>query len=133
MSTTVNIPFVDDEENNGDNESLSSNDASAARAYRRSISHRKGVNLRLIIDENGGSSDSEAEKLDKPGPLISDLSKNPPSLGLRRNSFSMPALNETDLDALRSLHMKSMNDEDDSEDMETPEKSNESLNEIQVS
>lgn len=135
-NTAINIPFADDEEismqNGHSNESLSSNDsAERARLYQRSISHRKGANLCIIIDKS--DSDNEAEKRDKPGPLISDLTKNVldvPAMGLRRNSFSMPALNETDLDALRDLHMKSMNDEDD---METPEKSSESLSEVQVS
>lgn len=132
-NTAINIPFVDDDEqamNNGhSNESLSSNDsAERARLYQRSISQRKGANLRIIIDNT--DSDSEMERRDKPGPLISDSTKSVPSIGLRRNSFSMPTLNEADLDALRDLHMKSMNDEDD---METPEKSSESLSEVQVS
>lgn len=139
-TTAINIPFVDDDEeqamhNGHSNESLSSNDsAERARLYQRSISQRKGANLRIIIDNS--DTDNEMEKRDKPGPLISDLAKNVldvPAMGLRRNSFSMPALNENDLDALRELHMKSMNDEDDIEDMETPEKSSESLSEVQVS
>jgi hypothetical protein len=71
------------------------------------------------------------EKRDKPGPLISDLCNQleAPTLGLRRNSFSMPALNEVDLDALRALHMDAMED-GESEDIE---KSNDSLNDITVS
>lgn len=137
-SAIVNIPFVDDEEdkvihNGNSNDSL--NSLERAEKYQRSISHRKGVNLRIIIDDvDGGGDNEEREKLDKPGPLISDLVKNAldvPTMGLRRNSFSMPALNENDLDALRALHMKSINVDDD---METPEKgSKESLSDIQVS
>lgn len=129
--TVVEIPFVDDDEQshvmvNG-NSKLSDEKSPI---HKRSISERKGANLRLIID--GDDSDNEMEKRDKPGPLISDLSNQlevAPTLGLRRNSFSMPALNEVDLDALRALHMNATED-DESEDNE---KSKDSLNEITVS
>lgn len=115
--TLVDIPYVDDE---------------VPQTPKKSISERKGANLRVII--NGDDSDNENEKRDKPGPLISDLCKqieSPPALGLRRNSFSMPTLNEIDLDALRALHMNAMNE--DGEESEETEKSKESLNEITVS
>ncbi|CAG9808813.1 unnamed protein product [Chironomus riparius] len=151
--TEINIPFADEEtpqvkhktQNviNSSNESISSNDSDTrAQMYKRSISARKGANLRIQID-NASSSDDEAdnkslesEKRDKPGPLISDLVKTvseAPAVGLRRNSFSMPALNEIDLDALRSLHMQAVDDEhdDDTDDFD-PMKSKESLSEIHV-
>lgn len=152
----INIPFADDDEAtpqvkhktqnaiNNSRESLSSNDSFAeAQRYRRSLSARKGANLRIQIERPSSSSESEveekhlaAENLDKPGPLISDMVKTmseSPVLGLRRNSFSMPALNELDLDALRSLHMKSINDEEDDDDENVdPMKSKESLSEINV-
>lgn len=151
--TAINIPFADEEEMTpqvkhkipdkiaNSNESISSNDSDAqAKKYQRSLSARKGANLRIEIERPSSSSEDEidpktleAEKRDKPGPLISDMVKSisdAPILGLRRNSFSMPALNELDLDALRSLHMAAVNDDDDDMD---PMKSKESLSEINVS
>lgn len=125
--TNINIPFVDDEESF----EILSDSEECLQKFQQSISQRKGANLRIIIDAM--DSDGETEKLDKPGPLISDLTKSvldAPMLGLRRNSFSMPALNENDLDALRALHSSSLNDE---EDLDVTEKSEESLNGIQVS
>lgn len=133
--TVVEIPFADEEENhamvNG-NSNFGDNEKSLEKSPRQKqkISERKGANLRLIID--GDDSDNEMEKRDKPGPLISDLCDSldvASAMGLRRNSFSMPALNEVDLDALRALHMKAT-EENDSEDID---KSKESLNEITVS
>ena len=49
------------------------------------------------------SSCDSSEKRDRFGPL-----KGSPVLqrGLRRNSISLPALNEADLDLLRTLHMQ---------------------------
>ena len=49
------------------------------------------------------SSSDSSEKRNLFGPL-----KGSPVMqrGLRRNSISLPALNEVDLDALRSLHMQ---------------------------
>lgn len=49
------------------------------------------------------SSSDSSEKRDRFGPL-----KGSPVLqrGLRRNSISLPVLNEADLDLLRSLHMQ---------------------------
>lgn len=152
--TEINIPFADEEtpqvkhktQNviNNSNESISSNDSDTqAQMYKRSISARKGANLRIQIDNASSSDDEvdnkslESEKRDKPGPLISDFVKSiseAPAVGLRRNSFSMPALNEIDLDALRSLHMQAVDDnnDDDTDDFD-PMKSKESLSEIHVS
>lgn len=125
--TVVEIPFVDDDVMVNGSSKSSDNDSPR---QKRTISERKGANLRLIID--GDESDVEMEKRDKPGPLISDLYNQlevAPTIGLRRNSFSMPALNENDLDALRALHMSAI-DNGESEDVE---QSKESLNEITVS
>lgn len=129
--TVVDIPFADEEEQPPSKVNGNSNSSDNDSRYKRTISERKGANLRLIIGD-GDDSDSETERRDKPGPLISDLCANQldaPAMGLRRNSFSMPALNEVDLDALRALHMNAMEGEE-SEDIE---KSNDSLNEITVS
>lgn len=153
--TAINIPYADDEESTpqsqhkhqnglkGSSETINSVDsAEQAERYKKSISGRKGTNLRIQISRPSSSSESEpdeknleAEKLDKPGPLISDIAKSvgeAPALGLRRNSFSMPALNELDLDSLRALHMKTINDEEDVQNMDHM-KSKESLSEIHVS
>lgn len=152
----INIPFADDEDGspvpkqkqNGEmsksSESLSSNDSYAQEQnYRKSLAVRKRANLKLVLSGNDEASDTDdgnlaSEKLDKPGPLISDIVKSvsdAPAIGLRRNSFSMPALNEVDLDALRSLHMNAINDDDDEEivEIETPDKSRDSFSEIHVS
>lgn len=129
--TGVDIPYADDEQRhvivNG-NSNYSDNDSLDQSPRQKSISERKGANLRIFID--GDDSDNEIEKRDKAGPLISDLCNQleaPPASSLRRNSFSMPALNEIDLDALRALHMNAM------EENEDVDKSKESLNEITVS
>lgn len=133
--TMVEIPYADEEESHvmvNENSNFSDNKNSLEKSpnNKKSISERKGANLRLIID--GDDSGNEMEKRDKPGPLISDLSDThevAPVMGIRRNSFSMPALNEVDLDALRALHMKAT-EEDGFEDIE---KSKDSLNKITVS
>lgn len=114
----ANIPFADDEvsDSRKSSDSITSNDSFARKAanYRRGMSERRGVNLRLATNRRHGSGndssdespDLAAERRDKPGPLKSEYAAESSNLGaMRRNSISMPVLNENDLEKLRELHM----------------------------
>ncbi|CAO1409357.1 unnamed protein product [Diamesa serratosioi] len=120
ISGSANIPFADDDFNGGyvvvsNNDLMSADSTSSSESYRdkgdnnnkkASIVDRRSVNLKVQIESNDDSSNESSdssEKKDRFGPL-----KGSPILqrGLRRNSISLPALNEVDLDALRSLHMQ---------------------------
>lgn len=134
----VNIPFVDDDQGNS-SDTISSNDSYTHRAvsnYRRGVAERRGANLRLATNHHNGTgneasdeSDSDEnlrmEQRDKPGPLYSEYETS--NLGvMRRNSISMPTLNQNDLDSLRILHMKAV---DSGGEMQ----SNEDLDKVTVS
>ena len=134
-STVVDIPYADEDSKSEGN---SSGYAVTPKPKHQSLSGRKRANLRLIIDDSDSSeSEHEMEKRDVPGPLLTSSTMSStsqvaeePAVGLRRNSFSMPALNEIDLDALRALHMKAM-EGDDKSSTETGS-SKGSLNDIEV-
>jgi hypothetical protein len=144
----ANIPFADDEDNppidktNGkSSDSISSNES-----YPEKVNYNPGRRVQLVDRKNyrgntgneaSGESDTDdgralaLEKRDRPGPLLSETQRvtETSNLGvLRRNSISMPVLNENDLDALRGLHMKAC----ESTDNESHE-SHESLEKITVS
>lgn len=142
------IPFVDDENDQKDrmgksSDSISSNESFEPINYsprrRGQLHERRGVNFKMNQNTTGteasGESDTDdgqlaMEKRDKPGPLASEMSKlsDAPGLGvLRRNSISMPVLNENDLDALRQLHMTAVESNDNMDS------SKESLSKITVS
>ncbi|CAO1393790.1 unnamed protein product [Diamesa hyperborea] len=120
ISGSANIPFADDDLNGGyvvvsNNDLMSADSTSSSESYhdkgdnnnkRPSIVDRRSVKLKVQIEANDDSSNESSdssEKRDRFGPL-----KGSPVMqrGLRRNSISLPALNEVDLDALRSLHMQ---------------------------
>ena len=145
LGESVNIPFVDDEDTttitktNGKayNDSISSNESFSEKVNynigRRAPVKQVSINYATGNDASGESDSDDAhlasEGHDKPGPLASEMQKfgEVSTLGvLRRNSISMPVLNEMDLDALRSLHMKAV---ESSETMS----SKESLSKITVS
>lgn len=125
----VNIPFADDEDAQRDktigksSDSISSNDSYEQVNYdsrrRLPLVDRRGTSFKLAINNTGteasGESDTDdnqlaMERRDKPGPLVSDSHRTVDAhLGvLRRNSISMPVLNEVDLDSLRQLHMQAV-------------------------
>jgi hypothetical protein len=123
----ANIPYADDDKATDDNkssDSISSNDSYKQRAvanYRRGVSERRGANLRLLTtnhngtgneasDETDSSESLRMEQRDKPGPLYTETnSETSNNLGvMRRNSISMPVLNQNDLDTLRELHMRTV-------------------------
>lgn len=120
----ANIPFADDEvsDNRKSSESISSNDSSARKAanYRRGMSERRGAKLRLATNHrrpsagNDSSDESlQAERRDKPGPLKLDFTESSNLGVMRRNSISMPVLNENDLDKLREMHMQCVDSGED--------------------
>lgn len=139
-----NIPFADDVEtakvhntNEKSSDSISSNESYSEKSKFNS-SRRTPVKFaykNTTGNEASDESDSDdcqltSEKRDKPGPLASELSRaaEPSNLGvMRRNSISMPVLNEMDLDQLRNLHMKAC------ESSDTMDDSRESLEKITVS
>lgn len=144
VSESVNIPFVDDEDaaqisktNDKSSDSISSNDSYPERVN-FNMGRRvpmKQVSYNTTGNEASGESDSDnvqmdSEKRDKAGPLASEMKRmEPSSLGvMRRNSISMPVLNEMDLDALRSLHMQAIESSDTMDSQ-----SQESLTKITVS
>lgn len=130
----TNIPFADDEvsDNRKSSDSISSNDSFARKAanYRRGMSDRRGVNLRLVTNHRNGSGNEssdesdcneslEAERRDKPGPLKSDFADVSNLGAMRRNSISMPVLNENDLEKLRELRMSHLDSGGDEEETTT--------------
>lgn len=136
----TNIPFADDEvsDSRKSSDSITSNDSFARKAanYRRGLPERRGVNLRLLTNHRNGSGNessdesdgSENERRDKPGPLKTDNFVDASNLGvMRRNSISMPVLNENDLEKLRELRMSHLDsgggDEDDTMSREDLNKS----------
>lgn len=152
---TVNIPYIEDDDEDStkmnkmdekSSDSISSNESYPGRVNynlgrRTPLVDRNGSNLKLQMYKNTtgneASCESDAsddghiasEKRDKPGPLASDMQRpiEASNLGvMRRNSISMPVLNESDLDALRNLHMKAV---ESSETMD----SQDSLTKITVS
>lgn len=150
----VNIPFVDEtphanRKTNGHVSGSSSSESLNKKAQkhnvkRPSLVQRKRASLKLKIEKNLSSSEDsdesdsdedrlESERRDKPGPLESERRGSPGLLskGLRRNSISMPVLNEFDLDKLRALHMKATSDQSDME--ESKSESRESFRKITVS
>jgi hypothetical protein len=113
-SSIIDIPFVDD-----DDENQTPVEQTQSEKISKKLSERKNVNLKIKIAKNQpnskeNSDDDDDEKRDKPGPLIS-VANSPPVVGLRRNSFSMPALNDIDLDSLRGLHMIAVNNASEDE------------------
>jgi hypothetical protein len=143
LDDNVNIPFVDDEENIDKMNGKSSDSISSNESYPEKVNYNLGRRIPLGMRENNttgneasGESDTDdgqfaSERRDKPGPLASELQRaaEVSNLGvMRRNSISMPVLNEMDLDALRSLHMKAV----ESSEFETMD-SKESLSKITVS
>lgn len=141
----VNIPFADDDDdeatlisktNGKSSDSISSNESYTERVN-FNIGRRapmKQVSYNTTGNEASGESDSDSghlalEKQDKAGPLASEMKRmETSSLGvMRRNSISMPVLNEMDLDALRNLHMQAI------ESSDTMDDSQESLTKITVS
>lgn len=139
-SEGVNIPFADDDvpavqilkSSGKSSDSVSSNE-SFAEIVNYNSRRRAPARMYGTGNEASGESDTDdghlaSEKRDKPGPLASDVVKTVEVSNLavmRRNSFSMPTLNDNDLDALRSLHMKAVESSD--------QESKESLNKIAVS
>lgn len=137
---SVNIPFADDEDTLGEKQNVKS--CESVSSFESNPSSYNPGRRRLQFkhtpgNEASGESDSESgnwsdEKRDRPGPLVSDLQKvsevsEVSNLGvMRRNSISMPVLNENDLDALRNLYTKAVDSTDTIE-------SNESLTKIRVS
>lgn len=136
-SDVVNIPYVDDDQGNS-SDTISSNDSynhKAASNYRRGVAERRGANLRLAANHNGTGNEASdetdsdenlrMEQRDKAGPLYTEYETS--NLGvMRRNSISMPTLNQNDLDSLRMLHMKAV---DSGGEMQ----SNEDLDKVTVS
>lgn len=140
----INIPFVDDESsplvrkrNEKSSDSISSNES-----YSEKVTFTPGRRIATKMsyknttgNEASGESDTDdddlaLEKRDKPSPLVSDYSRAAESSNLgvmRRNSISMPVLNEIDLDTLRNLHIKAC------ESSDTMDDSKENLEEIRVS
>jgi hypothetical protein len=136
----VNIPFADDEDaaHRETNHAKSSDSISSNDYYPEKVNYNPGrrVGVKLPYknttgNEASGESDTDdGEKRDKPGPLASDMSRvvETSNLGvMRRNSISMPVLNEMDLSELRNLHMKAC------ESSDTMDESKESLEKITVS
>jgi hypothetical protein len=137
---SVNIPYADDHDDAGHQErnAKSSDSISSNEFYPEKVNYNTGrrVGVKLPYqnttgNEASGESDTDdGEKRDKPGPLVSELSRavETSNLGvMRRNSISMPVLNEMDLDQLRNLHIKAC------ESSDTMEDSKESLQKITVS
>lgn len=133
----VDIPYADDEEIAVVQKRKSSDSASSNESFAEVVNYkpRRRAPARMYATGNEASGESDtddgqlaSEKQDKPGPLASDVMKNVEVSNLavmRRNSFSMPTLNDNDLDALRSLHMKAVESSD--------QESKESLTKITVS
>lgn len=144
LGKSVNIPFVDEDTTqieiiNGKSsaDSISSNESYPEKAIynmgRRAPAKQVSISNATGNDASG-ESDSDDDHLaseghDRPGPLASEMRR----VGevsmlnvMRRNSISMPVLNEIDLDALRNLHMQAV------ESNETMN-SKESLSKITVS
>lgn len=138
-SQSKNIPFVDDDTTNLIKESGRSSDSTSSNeSFQENINYNPGrrVQLKMFRTGNDASGESDTddnqlamEKRDKPGPLASDLRRAEESnlSGMRRNSISMPMLNENSLDALRNLHMKACESQDNMSS------SKESLDHITVS
>lgn len=141
---SVNIPFADDEDstninkaNGKSSDSMSSNESYPEKVNNNPIRRTpvKFAYQNTTGNEASDESDSDdnrlaSERRDKAGPLASELSRvgEVSNLGvMRRNSLSMPVLNEVDLDQLRSLHMKAC------ESSDSIEESKESLEKITVS
>lgn len=134
----VNIPFADDEDTSNVNKSRrKSNDSNSSNeSYHEKVNYkpvrRAPVRMYSTGNEASGESDDDqlaSEKRDQPGPLVSELNRvdETSNLGvMRRNSISMPVLNEIDLEALRNLHMKAVESSEQ-------EDSRESLDKITVS
>lgn len=131
-----NIPFADDEKANLNKEVCRSSDSiSSNESFHDDVNYnpRKRVQLKMYRTGNDASDESESddnmEKRDQPGPLASEMRRVEDSnlAGMRRNSISMPTLNESALDALRSLHMKACESQNDTSS------SKESLDHITVS
>ena len=140
---TINIPFVDDEssplvrkKNEKSSDSISSNES-----YTEKVNFAPGRRTAAKMpyknttgNEASGESDTDdgdlaLERRDKPSPLVSDYSRKAESSNLgvmRRNSISMPVLNEMDLDTLRNLHIKAC------ESSDTMDDSKENLDQIKV-
>lgn len=139
----VNIPFADDDDTAQNDKSIgkSSDSISSNEYYPEKVNYNPGrrVGVKLPYknttgNEASGESDTDdGEKRDKPGPLASELSRagETSNLGvMRRNSISMPVLNEMDLGQLKNLqdiYMKAC------ESSDTMEESKESLEKITVS
>lgn len=146
LGESVNIPFVDEEDSTQitkTNEKKSEDSISSNESYPEKTNYnmsRRGVRKQVSINDATGNDASsehdsddfdhlESEHRDKPGPLASEMQRvaEVSTLGvLRRNSISMPVLNEMDLDALRNLHMNAV---DSNESIS----SKESLSKITVS
>lgn len=134
---SANIPFADDEKTNLNNKEVcrSSDSISSNESFHDDVNFnpRRRVQLKMYRTGNDASDESESddnmEKRDKPGPLASEMRRVEDSnlAGMRRNSISMPTLNENALDALRSLHMKACESQDNTSS------SKESLDHIMVS
>lgn len=130
-----NIPFADDEKANLNKEICRSSDSiSSNESFHDDVNYnpRRRVQLKMYRtgnDASDESDESDEEKRDKPGPLASELRRVEDSNlgGMRRNSISMPTLNESALDALRNLHMKACESQDNTSS------SKESLDHITVS
>lgn len=156
---TVNIPYIEDDEddsaqidksNGKSSDSVSSNESYPEKVNynsgrRAPLVDRKGSNLRLQMYKNKTGNDASCEsdgsddvqlaleKRDKPGPLASDVASDmqrpveASNLGvMRRNSISMPVLNENELGALRNMYMNAIESSDTMD-------SHESLSKITVS
>lgn len=136
---SANIPFADEEDTSVNkpilNDSFSSDDSYPEKG--KFISRRRRAMFKETGNEASCESDNDdgylaSEKLDTPGPLVSDRQRasevsEVSNLGvMRRNSISMPVLNEIDLDALRNMYSKAVESSDTME-------SNESLTKITVS
>lgn len=139
-SEGVNIPYADEDvpmvqilkSSGKSSDSVSSNE-SFAEIVNYNSRRRAPARMYGTGNEASGESDSDdvqltSEKRDKPGPLASDVMKTAEVSNLtamRRNSFSMPTLNDNVLENLRSLHLKAVESSD--------QESKESLNKITVS
>lgn len=133
---SVNIPFVDEDEsqivksNGKSSDSISSNES-----YKVNYKPHRRAPARILSGNDASDEDTDdghlaSEKRDNPGPLASEAQRSleGSNLGaMRRNSISMPVLNESQLDRLHELHMKSVGFNDDTAS------SKESLSKIEVS
>lgn len=133
LAESGNIPFADDEETSVNKQCEKSSDSiSSNESYPEKLNFNPGRRRMMFKPTPGHEASCESEsddgnlaseKRDRPGPLASDLQRAAEvseisNLGvMRRNSISMPVLNENDLDALRNLYTKAVDTSDSKESL----------------